>query len=98
MLAGIKDVPTTVHNPQANAVCKRLHQSVTNTLHILLSQNSPANVANVGILVDMAIATSLHAARSTIHRTLGVSPGGLVFHRDMLLNIPLLTDFQLIRD
>jgi hypothetical protein len=40
----------------------------------------------------------LHAAQSTIHRTLGVSPGGLVFHRDMLLDIPLLTDFQVIRD
>jgi transposase InsO family protein len=98
MRAGIKDVPTTVRNPQANAVCERLHQSVANTLRILLSQNPPANVANVGELVDTAIATSLHAARSTIHRTLGVSPGGLVFHRDMLLDIPLLTDFQLIRD
>ena len=26
------------------------------------------------------------------------SPGALVFHRDMLLNIPLLADLQLIRD
>jgi hypothetical protein len=67
-------------------------------LHILLSQNPPANVANIGKLVDTAIATSFHAARSTIHCTLGVSPGGLVFHQDMLLDIPLLTNFQLIRD
>jgi transposase InsO family protein len=70
MCAGIKDVPTTVRNPQANAVCKRHHQLVTNTLHILLSQNPPANISNVGELVDTAIATSLHAARSTIHLTL----------------------------
>jgi hypothetical protein len=77
---GIKDVPTTVHNPQANAVCERLHQSVANILRILLGQNPPANVvANVGELVDTAmIATSLHdATRTTIHRTtLRVSPGG----------------------
>jgi hypothetical protein len=98
MCAGIKDVPTTVRNPQANAVCKRLHQSVVNTLRILLRQHLPANIANVGELVDSALATSLHAARSTIYCTLGVSPGGLVFHRDMLLDIPLLTDFQVIRD
>jgi hypothetical protein len=49
--------------------------------------------------VDTAITTSLHAVRSTIHCTLGVLPGGLVFHGDiMLLDIPLLTNFQLIRD
>jgi transposase InsO family protein len=61
MHAGIKDVPTTVRNPQANAVCKKLHQSVANILWILLSQNPPAkkNIANVGELVDAAIATSL---------------------------------------
>jgi transposase InsO family protein len=98
MRIGIKDVPTTVCNPQTKAVCKRLHQSVTKTLHIMLSQNPPANIANVGKLVDTAIATSLHAVRSTIHHTLGVWPGGLVFHRDMLLDIPLLTNFQLIHD
>jgi transposase InsO family protein len=77
MHAGIKDVPTTVRNPQANAVCKRLHQSVANTLCILLRQNPPANV---GKLVDSALATSFHAACSAIHRTFKVSPGGLVFH------------------
>jgi hypothetical protein len=44
------------------------------------------------------IVTSLHAARSTIHHTLGISPGGLVFHQDMLLDIALLTNFQLMRD
>jgi hypothetical protein len=38
----------------------------------------------------------LHAARSAIHRTLGVSPGGLVLHREMLLDIPLLIDFEII--
>jgi hypothetical protein len=63
-----------------------------------LRQNLPANVANVGKLVDSAIATSLHAACSAIHYTLGVSPGGTVFHREMLLDIPLLTAFQLMHD
>jgi transposase InsO family protein len=98
MRADIKDVPTTEQNPQANAVCKRLHQSVTNILQIILSQNLPDNIANVGELVDTVIATSLHAACSTIHRTLGVSPGGLAFHQDMLLDIPLFSDFHLICD
>ena len=29
---GIKSVTTTVKNPQANAICERLHQSISNTL------------------------------------------------------------------
>jgi transposase InsO family protein len=98
MQSGIKDVPTTVPSSQANAVCERLHQSVTNTLRILFSQNPSKNVANIGGLVDIALATSLHADPSTIHQTLGVSPGGIVFHCNMFLGIPLLTDFQITRE
>jgi hypothetical protein len=58
MGACIKDVPTTVHNPQANAICEQIHHSIANTQRILLSQNPPANIANVGELVDSAIATT----------------------------------------
>ncbi len=32
-----------------------------------------------------------------MHRTLGVSPGALVFQLDMLLPIPVLADYNLIR-
>ena len=35
--------------------------------------------------------------RSATHRVLGVSPGALTFSRDMLLPIPILTDYNLIR-
>jgi hypothetical protein len=31
---GIKDVPTSVRNPQSNAICERLHQSVGNALRV----------------------------------------------------------------
>jgi hypothetical protein len=40
---------------------------------MLLSEIPPNNVVNVAELVDSALATSLHAARSAIHRALGVS-------------------------
>jgi hypothetical protein len=33
-----------------------------------------------------------------VHRTLGVSPGALVFGCDMLLPIPILHDYNLIRE
>jgi transposase InsO family protein len=44
MRSGIKDVPTTVRNPQANAICEQLHQLIANTLQILLNQNKTTNV------------------------------------------------------
>jgi transposase InsO family protein len=77
---GIKDVPTSVRNPQSNAIRERLHQSVGNALHVYLSQDVPFNVGNTAKLVDSALATALYAARSTIHRTLGMTPGGIVFN------------------
>jgi hypothetical protein len=98
---GIKDVPTSMHNPQSNVICEQLHQSVGTTLHVYLSQDIPFNVGNIAELVDSALATALHAARSTIHCTLGMMPSGIVFHHDMFLNmflnIPLLTDFAILQ-
>jgi hypothetical protein len=63
---GIKDVPTSVHNPQSIAICERLH----------LRQDIPFNVGNIAELVNSALATPLHALRSTIHCTLRMTPGG----------------------
>jgi transposase InsO family protein len=33
---GIQSKPTTVKNPQANAICERLHQTVANALRVVL--------------------------------------------------------------
>jgi hypothetical protein len=94
---GIKDVATSIHNPQSNAVCERLHQSVGNALHVFLSQGIPFNIHNVAELVSSALATALHASLATIDCTLGMTPGGIEFNRDMFLNIPLQTDFHLLQ-
>jgi len=92
----IKDVPTTVKNPQSNAICERMHQTVGNVLRTLLHAHRPTNVQEATELVDTALATTMHAIRSTVHSTLQMSPGALVFHRDMLLNLPLHADLQAI--
>ena len=38
---GMKDVTTTVKNPQANAVFERLHQSISSTFRSILHAHTP---------------------------------------------------------
>ncbi len=92
----IKDVCTSAKNPQANAVCKRMHQTVGNVLQTLLHGEPPQNIATAKEFVDEALSIAMHAIRVGIHTTLGSSPGNLVFNRDMFLNIPLIADWHAI--
>ena len=41
---GIKDVPTTSRNPQANAVCEHMHQTVANVLCTTVMLAPPQNL------------------------------------------------------
>ena len=47
-------------------------------------------------IIDQALATAMHAMRTTITTTLGSTPGSLAFSRDMFLNVPLIADWQAI--
>ena len=94
--ASVKDVPTTSRNPQANAICKRMHQTVGNVLRTLVHENPPKSTKNAKDLIDEALSIAQHAMCCGVHTTLGSSPGSLVFNRDMFLNIPLLADWHLI--
>lgn len=55
------------------------HQTVGNVLHTLLHVRAPYNVQQTNDLVDTALATAPHALRSSVHRTLHMFPGALVF-------------------
>ncbi len=47
-------------------------------------------------IIDDALATAMHAMRTTVATTLGSTPGALAFARDMFLNVPLIADWQAI--
>lgn len=94
---GIAQHTTTVANPQANALCERLHQTVANSLRVLQHVHQPINIEQAALIVDTALQTAAYSARSAIHGTLKISPGALVFHRDMLLDIPIIADLQLLQ-
>ena len=41
-------------------------------------------------MIDSALATKSHALRTNVSQVTGYSPGALAFHRDMLLDMPLI--------
>ena len=70
----IKDVPTTSKNPQANAICKRMHQTVGNILRTLLHGQPPQQItgARAKDFIDEALAITMHAICAGIHSTFHV--------------------------
>ena len=73
-----------------------MHQTVGNVLRIYLYSNPPQNMPQARDIIDQALATAMHAMRTTVATTLGSTPGALAFSRDMFLNIPLVADWQAI--
>ena len=87
----------TSKNPQANAICERLHLTVSNTLRTLVHYTPPHVLQDAALLVDTALQTAAYSARVAMHGTLKHSPGSLAHHRDMLFDIPLIADMETIR-
>ena len=76
---GIKDVTTTVKNPQANAICERFDQSISNTLRTMLHAYPPNNIDQINDFMDTCFATAAYASKVAIHYTLNMSLSTLVF-------------------
>jgi len=93
---GIKHKPTTIKNPQANAICERVHQvlgTMMRTSEIDMANSvEPADI-------DTFIDNAAWAIRSTYHSTvLKASPGAAIFGQDMLYDIPFVDDWKQIGD
>ena len=89
---------TTAHNPTANAICEQSHLTIQNLLRALTHHNLPKTIDNAKNLVDQAIATTSHALRVNISKKLGHnSSGSLAFNQDMLLDLPFIADWEVLR-
>ena len=84
-------------NPQANAICEHLHQTIGNVLCTQQHLTLPQMVQEANQLIENILAMASYAAQTAIHSTMKTMPGALVFHRDMLLNIPIIADLQLMQ-
>ncbi len=67
--------------------------TVLKTLLLYCPPQMPQDVLH---LVDNGLATTMHLMRSTISKVLKTSPGALAFSWDMLLNVPLIAEWQTI--
>jgi len=84
-------------NPQANSIVERLHQSVANSLRTLSYAHPPETQADKEDLINTALQTASCANKATMHSTMKVSPGAAAFSRNMIINVPMLADFRLLK-
>ncbi len=75
----IKDVCSTSKNLQSNAICERMHQTVTYVLRTLIHTNPPQNMTQARDIIVDALATAMHAMQTTVATTLGSTLGALAF-------------------
>ncbi len=92
---GIKRKPTSVKNPQANAILERLHQVLTTMLC-----TDELDMANTVVTrdIDAFLTDAAWAICSMYHTVLKSSLGAAIFGRDMLFDIPFLADWNKIGD
>jgi hypothetical protein len=65
----IKDLCSTSKNPQSNAICERMHQTVNNVLRTLVHTNPPQNMTQARDIIDDALGTAMHAMQTTVATT-----------------------------
>ena len=94
---GIKGCPSTVKNPQSNAILERVHDVMKTSLRTECHTNPPTNTEEANAVVDRVLASAQYAVRVCVHKTFGVSPGTIVFQRDMLLPIPIVVNLHQLR-
>ena len=83
----------STHTPTANAIIESSHRSMGQILRTIFDNENPTTLAEMDKVVKSALACTMRAMRCAASTSLeGVAPGALVFGRDMLLNIPIVTD------
>jgi hypothetical protein len=92
---GIKRKPTTIKNPQANAILELLHQVLGQMLCTSeLGMAETITPYDVNVFLDNAV----WAVCSTYHTVRKASPGAAIFGRDMLFDIPFIANWNKITD
>ncbi len=79
---GIKGKPTTIKNPQVNAICEHVHQVLGTMMRTSeLDMADSVEPADIDTFIDNAA----WAICSTYYPVLKASPGAAIFGQDMLV-------------
>ena len=87
----LKRKPTTVKNPQVNAILERMHAVLSDMIR---TSELDMQETCTPEMIDDVITNVGWAIRSTYHTVLGTSPGAAIFGRDMLYDIPFLANWS----
>ena len=87
---GVKAVPTTVKNPQANYV-ERVHQTLGNILRTRALDNYDFDYND--LWTDI-LSHAAWALRSTVHSLYDATPAQLIFGRDMIYDLSFKPDWD----
>ena len=90
---GLKCKPTSIKNPQANAILEWVHQTI-----MAMLRTTDLDMADTVSESDIAdfLTNVAWAVRSTYHTVLKTSPGAAIFGRDMLFDVPFIADWSKI--
>ena len=92
---GIARKPITTHNPQANAMVERVHQTIQNLIRsqLIKGKQDLPNESWGGIFSAVGFAMC-----ATVHTTTQATPAQLVFQRDAIQNVRFEADWQYIKE
>ena len=86
----LKRSPTTIKNPQANAILERQHATIGDMMRTSgLDMRDSVDESDI----DEFIVNVAWAIRSTYHTVLKTTPGAAIFGRDMMFDIPYIADW-----
>ena len=91
---GIRPVPTTIKNPQANSYVERIHGTIAN----MLRTKELEKVIVDDTTIPSLMSSVAWALRTVYHSTLKSSSGQLTFGRDMVINSTYLANWHQISE
>ena len=94
----IRSRQSTTKNPQSNAICERMHQSMANQIRAVYYENPPDDIQKARETIDSLLSNVLYALRVGVHSVLNMSPGSIAFQRDMIMSLSFIVDLDRIQD
>ena len=94
---GILKSPTTIKNPQANAIIERVHGTMHNMTRTFNLRSITVDTESPDDPFDGILSSISYALRATHQTSLSASPGQLVFGRDMFFPTEFIANWEHLR-